>query len=209
VELGANPVLRGLDIVIGPGEIVAVVGVNGAGKSTLLRCLSGLQSATAGVVEVFQARPSGGARFWREVGMVGEQPAWYPGLTVREHLDLVRLTHQPIPGDWATVDELLERFGLATRADASPLTLSTGQRQRLALAAVFARPSRLLLLDEPEQGLDAQFRLRLADLLVDYASAGGTVVMATHDSALAAGCRARRLVLADGAAVAVESPTEP
>jgi ABC-type multidrug transport system ATPase subunit len=80
----------------------------------------------------------------------------------------------------------LEVFDLVERADAAPLNLSTGQRQRLALAATLLRPSSVLLLDEPERGLDLAFRLRLAELLTTYRDEGGTVVMATHDSGLAA-----------------------
>lgn len=96
------------------------------------------------------------------------------------------------------VEAALELFDLGERADASPLTLSTGQRQRLSLAAALLRPSRLLLLDEPERGLDEMFRGRLATILTGYASAGGTVIMATHDHRLAEGTRARQVMLAAG-----------
>ncbi|MFC7644825.1 ATP-binding cassette domain-containing protein [Streptosporangium lutulentum] len=99
---------------------------------------------------------------------MGDEPAWYPGLTVREHLELVRTVHVSPRFD---VEAGLELFDLKERADASPLTLSTGQRQRLSLAAALLRPSRLLLLDEPERGLDAAFRQRLATILTEYAAA--------------------------------------
>jgi len=150
--------LKGVDLDVEPGQIVGITGVNGAGKSTLLRCLAGLQGFDAGRVEVLGQAPSGDPGFWREAAYAAEEPAWYPGLTVREHLSLTALIHDS-PSD---VDGWLERFGLAERADTSPLTLSTGQRQRLLLASVLARPSSLLLLDEPERGLDPQFRTILA-----------------------------------------------
>ena len=89
-------------------------------------------------------------------------------------------------------------FGLSARADAVPSDLSSGQRQRLSLAASLARPSELLLLDEPEQSLDPGFRKELAGLLAEYTGHGGTVVMATHDLDFAAAAGARRTLIADG-----------
>ncbi|MGW2215053.1 heme ABC exporter ATP-binding protein CcmA [Nonomuraea sp. NPDC001684] len=186
VELGGNPVLRSLDLVVEPGEVVAVVGPNGSGKSTLLRCLAGLQPATSGEVRVFGAEPADDAPFWRRVALLGDEPAWYPGLTAREHLELMGAVYAEAR---MTVDSALEEFTLTERADAPPLNLSTGQRQRLCLAATLLRPSTLLLLDEPERGLDAAFRVRLGELLEEYAGEGGTVVMATHDQALADAAR--------------------
>jgi ABC-2 type transport system ATP-binding protein len=182
VELGDKEVLSGMSLTAAPGEIVAVVGPNGAGKSTLLRCVAGLQAVSGGDVEVFGTPPADDATFWRQVVLMSDEPAWYPGLTAREHLELVRTVHlEPR----MTVDTALDVFDLRERADAPPLNLSTGQRQRLSLAAALLRPSRLLLLDEPERGLDAGFRERLAELLAEYAAEGGTVVMATHDPGLA------------------------
>ena len=92
-------------------------------------------------------------------------------------------------------------FGLPGRADAVPTDLSSGQRQRLSLAAALARPSRLLLLDEPEQSLDPGFRKQLAGLLREYAGDGGTVVMATHDLDFAAAAGARLVLISEGRVV--------
>jgi ABC-2 type transport system ATP-binding protein len=96
-------------------------------------------------------------------------------------------------------------FGLPGRADAVPFDLSSGQRQRLSLAAALARPSRLLLLDEPEQSLDPGFRQELAGLLRQYAGHGGTVVMATHDLDFAVAAGARLVLVADGQMVTPEA----
>lgn len=196
-------VLQDIDLSVTAGEIVAVTGVNGVGKSTLLSCLAGFRSPAAGTVTVLGGPPRDNADFWRAVTLVADQPTWYPGLTVRELLELVRMTHEPVRGWCLTADELVEIFGLTARADASPLSLSSGQRQRLSLAAALARPSRLLLLDEPEQSLDAGFRRELAALLrTGYAANGGTVVMATHDHDFAAAAEAREIHLADGRIIA-------
>ncbi|GII02734.1 heme ABC exporter ATP-binding protein CcmA [Planobispora takensis] len=197
VTLGGNPVLQGVDVEVGHGEIVAVTGPNGVGKSTLLRCLAGLRTADAGEIAVLGGPPRDEPAFWRDVALVADEPAWYPGLTVREHLELMAAVHT---GSRMDVGEALESFGLASRADAAPPALSTGQRQRLMLAMTLLRPSRVLLLDEPERGLDAEFRRLLASILTDYAAQGGTVVMATHDPGLAEAARSRRVALADGRA---------
>ena len=174
VGYGSFVVLQDVDLAVTDGEIVAVTGVNGTGKSTLLSCLAGLHRQAAGTVTVLGGPPRDDAAFWRAVALVADQPTWYPGLTVREHLELVRLTHEPVRGWCLPADELVEVFGLPGRADAVPADLSSGQRQRLSLAAALARPSRLLLLDEPEQSLDPGFRQELAGLLLEYTGHGGT-----------------------------------
>lgn len=205
---GAHQVLRGLDLGADPGEVVALVGVNGTGKSTLLRCLAGLHRYEAGEVEVLGGPPADDQRFWRSVGLLGDEPSWYPGLTVREHLELIRLAHEPVPPEWPPVDELLAEFGLTDQADATPLVLSTGQRQRLSLLTVLVRPSVLLLLDEPEHGLDPDFRVRLGARLRTYARDGRTVVMASHDPVLLASAGGRQVRVDAGKAVPVSASGE-
>jgi heme ABC exporter ATP-binding subunit CcmA len=184
--------LRGVDLTVGRGDVVAVVGVNGVGKSTLLRCLAGLQQPGSGEVGVFDRPPSDDADFWRDVVLLADEPAWYPGLTVREHLELMHAVHRSTRLE---VDSALETFDLAERRDLTPPALSTGQRQRLSLAMALLRPSRLLLLDEPERGLDTTFRTRLATILKEYTAAGGGVVMATHDLGFARAAGAREMTL--------------
>ena len=202
VGYGSVVVLADIELTVTAGEIIAVTGVNGVGKSTLLTCLAGLHRPAAGTMSVLGGAPRDDPAFWRAVALVADQPTWYPGLTVREHLELIRLTHQPLRGWCLPADELIDFFGLAARADASPLDMSSGQRQRLSLAAALARPSRLLLLDEPEQSLDADFRVELAGLLREgYADNGGTVIMATHDADFALAAGAREVRLSDGAIV--------
>ncbi|WP_290869496.1 heme ABC exporter ATP-binding protein CcmA [Hamadaea sp.] len=198
VERGGNLVVKDVSFGVAPGEVVALLGVNGAGKSTILRCLTGLLSPTAGELEVLGKPPTADPEYWRDVAYVAEEPSWYPGLTVREHLDLVRVTH----GSEADLDAAVDEFGLTGRADATPLALSSGQRRRVMLAAALLRPSRLLLLDEPEQTLDSGFRGALARRLVAYAQGGGAVLLAAHDLEFVAACGARRLIIADHALTA-------
>jgi ABC-type multidrug transport system ATPase subunit len=123
--------------------------------------------------------------FWRAVVTTVEPPTWYPGLTAREHAELVCRAHGQDPAE-AGIDEALDRFGLAGHADAIPPSLSSGQKQRLTLAVAMLRPSSLLILDEPEQRLDKEGRALVAGLLTEYLAGGGSLLMASHDDDFAA-----------------------
>ncbi|GGK99013.1 hypothetical protein GCM10012284_36800 [Mangrovihabitans endophyticus] len=184
VGYGSTPVLTGVSLRVARGSVVCLTGENGIGKSTLLRCVSGLQRADAGTVRVFGRSPGGTPQFWRAVVSTVEPPSWYPGLTTREHGELVCRAHGLDPDD-AGIDEALDRFGLAGHADAIPASLSSGQKQRLVLALALLRPSSLLVLDEPEQRLDPDARAAVAAMLRDYRETGGTVLMAGHDDGFA------------------------
>jgi ABC-type multidrug transport system ATPase subunit len=95
---GSVVVLEDIDLMVTVGEIVAITGVNGVGKSTLLSCLAGFRRPAAGTVTVLGGPPRDNAAFWRAVALVADQPTWYPGLTVREHLELVWMMHEPVTG---------------------------------------------------------------------------------------------------------------
>lgn len=185
VGYGSTPVLVDVGLTVPAGTGVCVVGENGIGKSTLLRCVSGLQQPDEGTIRVFGGDPGATPEFWRAVVTTVEPPTWYPGLTAREHADLVCRAHGLDP-DEAGVDEALDRFGLTGHADAIPPSLSSGQKQRLILAIALLRPSALLILDEPEQRLDREGRASVAALLAEYVAGGGSLLMASHDDAFAA-----------------------
>jgi ABC-type multidrug transport system ATPase subunit len=182
---GAAPVLVGVNLTVPAGQGVCVVGDNGIGKSTLLRCVSGLQQPEDGTILVFGGDPGATVEFWRAVVTTVEPPTWYPGLTAREHAELVCRAHGQDPAD-AGIDEALDRFGLAGHADAIPPSLSSGQKQRLTLAIAMLRPSSLLILDEPEQRLDKEGRALVSGLLTQYLAGGGSLLMASHDDDFAA-----------------------
>jgi ABC-type multidrug transport system ATPase subunit len=190
VSYGSTPVLMGVTLTVPAGEGICVTGENGVGKSTLLRCVSSLQQADEGEILVFGAPPGATPEFWRAVVTTVEPPTWYPGLTVREHAELVCRAHGQDPEE-AGIDEALERFGLAGHVDAIPPSLSSGQKQRLTLAVSLLRPSSLLILDEPEQRLDADGRKAVAGLLADYVAGGGSLLMASHDETFAVASQAR------------------
>ncbi len=196
VGYGGNPVLTGLTLAVPAGGVTCVIGENGAGKSTLLRCVSGLQEADGGTITVLGRAPGGDVDFWRSVVTTVEPPSWYPGLTAYEHAELVTRAHGIADGA-AAIGQAFELLGLAGQTDGVPASLSSGQKQRLTLAMAFVRPSRLLILDEPEQRLDPDARLVVAGLLARYAAGGGTVLMASHDESFAAAAGADVTTVAD------------
>ena len=193
--------LQGVALTVRAGAGVCVTGENGIGKSTLLRCVSSLQQPDEGTIRVFGAPPGATPEFWRAVVTTVEPPTWYPGLTVREHAELVCRAHGQDPEE-AGIDEALERFGLAGHADAIPPQLSSGQKQRLTLAVALIRPSSLLILDEPEQRLDPEGRQEVAALLAEYVRDGGSLLMASHDEVFAADSGAEATTMESLSAVA-------
>ena len=189
VGYGDRVVIEDLTLALDAGEAVALRGPNGIGKSTVLRCVAGLLPPLRGTVlvdgePVDERAPA----FRRAVAGLLEPGVWYPGLSAREHLALVRLANAPVGDDWFAEGELAGRLGVDRFADASPTSLSSGQRQRLALAMVLDRPSRLLLLDEPERHLDTDGRGTVATLIDEYLARGGAALLASHDPTVTAGC---------------------
>jgi ABC-type multidrug transport system ATPase subunit len=190
------PVLTGVSMTVAVGTGLCVFGENGVGKSTLLRCVSSLQTPESGSIRVFGEDPGITPEFWRVVVTTVEPPSWYPGLTVREHADLVCRAHG-IDQAGDGLQAAFDLFGLGGHLDAIPPSLSSGQKQRLMLALAFIRPSRLLILDEPEQRLDPPGREAVAGLLRDYLAGGGSILMASHDEAFAAASGAKVVAMGD------------
>ncbi len=171
-DLGGRPVLRDVSLEVGAGEWLALIGPSGAGKTTLLRLLSGLDLPDAGAV-LFDGRDMRGVPPRdRRVGMVFQDLALWPYLTVEEHL------REVARGD---ADGLAGRFGLSGLEGKRPHQLSGGERQRLAMARAVAGEPRLLLLDEPFTHLDPVLRRALAGTVSELHRARGlTTVYVTH-----------------------------
>jgi ABC-2 type transport system ATP-binding protein len=194
---GTAPVCAPVDLRLTAGRAVAVVGPNGSGKSTLLRTLVGLLEPLDGTV-TFAGAPvdERSAAFRSDVAAVLDDDAFFLSLTGREHLLLTARGHGVAAAE-EVVDAEAEAFGLGERADALPSALSSGQRRRLALAAAFVRPARLLVLDEPERRLDAGMRARLAARLAALRNAGTAVLLASHDADVVAAVADEVLVVDD------------
>ncbi len=196
---GPVDVLHRIDLTVEAGECLAIVGANGAGKSTLLRLVTGRERPSEGLVTFDGAEVSEDDLAVRlGVAAVLGDPAFYPDLTAREHLELVAAAFGLGRDAQTLADEELRNCGLATRGEELPATFSAGQKQALFLAAALIRPRRLLVLDEPEQHLDPDARRALGERFRALAGAGVAVVFSTHQTELARAAADRALVLRNG-----------
>lgn len=187
VDLGGRPVLRGLDLRIRPGEVVAVLGANGSGKSTLVRTVVGLLPPARGDVRLF-GTPVPRFRQWHRLGYVPQRMTAAGGVpaTVREVvssglLSKRRLFRPLTRADHAAIDEALEVVGMSDRRKDGVAHLSGGQQQRVLIARALASDPELLILDEPTAGVDVASQAVFSDTVRERVARGTTVVMVSHD----------------------------
>jgi ABC-2 type transport system ATP-binding protein len=169
-----------LSLQVAEGEIYAFLGLNGAGKTTTIRMLLGMIKPTSGAAQVLQTRIRLGSREpWASVGYLVETPHAYPELTVYENLEVARRLH---PGTQSkAIDQIIERLDLGEYANRRAGTLSQGNAQRLGLAKALLHNPRLLILDEPANGLDPVGIVEVRELLLALTREQGvTVFMASH-----------------------------
>jgi putative ABC transport system ATP-binding protein len=203
--------LEDVTLTVAPGELVAVMGASGSGKSTLLAILGCLDRPTSGdyhldgrrVADLTDAALSRLRN--RTIGFVFQSFHLIPELTVLENVETPLLYGDVPPAEWRDRSlRGLARVGLPHRADHRPSELSGGEAQRVAIARALVTEPRLLLADEPTGNLDSGTGEEIADLITGLTDAGRTVILVTHNDALAA--RARRLVrLKDGRVVSDEA----
>ena len=203
--------LRGLDLEVAPGEVVAVVGASGSGKSTLLRILAGLDRPSAGAVAslgvaIERAPESELVRYRSDVGVIDQQywRSLSPYLTARDAVELpLRLRGWPARERATRAAELLDQVGLGDRAGHTPSRLSGGEQQRVAFAAALAPRPSLLLADEPTAELDERTAAELIALLQALVRReGATAIVVTHDR-LVESMADRIVYVRDGRAIAV------
>lgn len=204
VVAGGRRLLGPLDVAVATGELVAIIGPSGAGKSTLLRALAGVTGLSAGAVTLDE-RPIAAAS--RRVGFLPETGTVHSLLTVREALRYTVALRRPDLGavDPARVDAVLEELGLADRADALLDDLSRGERKRAEVAVELIGDPEMLLLDEPDTGLDPGLSHRLMLSLRAIADRGRGICLITHDVRSLELCD-RIIVMAPGGTLAFDGP---
>ncbi|WP_370093497.1 metal ABC transporter ATP-binding protein [Streptacidiphilus sp. MAP12-20] len=203
VVRGGRPVLRGLDLTVRPGEIVALLGGNGSGKSTAVQAAVGALPLAAGRVELF-GTPLPRFRAWKRLGYVPQRSTAASGVpaTVREVAAAGRLAHHRLLPfrrvDADAVDAALDAVGLLDRADDGVESLSGGQQQRVLIARALAGRPDLLVMDEPLAAVDTAQQQVLADAVAAEAFRGTAVLLVLHELGPMRGLIDRRVVLDAG-----------
>ncbi len=216
-RFGSNEVLSGIDLDVGSGEVVCLIGPSGSGKTTLLRCLNQLETIDAGVVEIDgvplgqkrgedgalrPAKPKEVAEMRKDIGFVFQRFNLWPQKSALEN---VTLAPQLVRGAAKQEAEaygraLLDRVGLADKADAFPAKLSGGQQQRVAIARALAMKPKIMLFDEPTSALDPETVGEVLAVMRELAAEGMTMVVVTHEMGFAREV-ADRVVMMDGGVV--------
>ncbi|MGY1716283.1 amino acid ABC transporter ATP-binding protein [Geodermatophilus nigrescens] len=217
-QFGDLVVVRDVSLTVARGEVVAIIGPSGSGKSTLLRCINLLERADSGRVEVVgrAVEPGAGvagrdlAALRRSVGMVFQSFNLFPHMTVLRNVSLPQervLGRSRAEAD-ARSRQLLERVGLAAKADTYPSRCSGGQQQRVAIARALALDPEVMLFDEPTSALDPELGLEVLAVMRELAADGMTMVVVTHEIHFAADVADRVVVMADGAVLEEGTPEQ-
>jgi len=179
--------LNGVDLEVGRGSVVVIIGPSGSGKSTLLRCINWLEKPTRGEIYIDGELLTGAAKQLNEtraeIGMVFQLFNLFPHLTAMENVTLaqkvVRGRSKEEAQDIAM--QQLQRVGIPEKADSYPRKLSGGQQQRVAIARALAMDPKIMLFDEPTSALDPEMIKEVLDVMLDLASAGMTMVCVSHE----------------------------
>ncbi len=215
---GSHLVLRGVDLEVARGEVVAVLGPSGSGKSTLLRCLNYLESPDSGSIhldgerigvvehddgELYECTPKQLARQRARMGMVFQRFNLFAHMSALENVALpLRLVRGLPPAEARQrAERILNRVGLAEHVHKRPAQLSGGQQQRVAIARAVAMEPEAILFDEPTSALDPELVGEVLDVMTDLARDGMTMVVVTHEIAFARHVAARAVFMDDGVIV--------
>lgn len=207
-------VLKGIDITINKGDIVAVIGPSGSGKSTFLRCLNCMEDPSGGSI-VFKGVDIADMSVninvhRRHMGMVFQHFNLFPHKTVLQNITMAPIHLKLKTKEQAEKEamELLERIGLADKRDEYPNMLSGGQKQRIAIVRALAMNPDVMLFDEPTSALDPEMVGEVLELIGDLANEGMTMVIVTHEMGFAKEVASRVVFMADGAILEDSNPKD-
>lgn len=213
-SFGHVHVLKGIDAEIKAGEVICVIGPSGSGKSTFLRCLNRLEEATAGEILVdgqsITEKNSNIDKIRQHIGMVFQQFNLFPHMTIKENIMLAPVKLGKMTKEEADkrAMELLERIGLADKADAYSTQLSGGQKQRIAIVRSLAMSPDIILFDEPTSALDPEMVGEVLSVMKELAEDGMTMVVVTHEMGFAREVANRVMFINDGVIQEENSPKE-
>lgn len=213
-SFGSNEVLKGIDLTVDDGEVVAVIGPSGSGKSTLLRCLNKLEEPTSGKVVIDGVDLTDKTvkldEVRQRIGMVFQHFNLFPHMTVLENITLAPIELGRLSKSKARERALalLERVGLSEKADAKPASLSGGQKQRVAIARALAMDPEIMLFDEATSALDPEMVGEVLQVIRDLAEGGMTMVLVTHEMGFAREVSDRTVFMDDGVVVEEAAPAE-
>jgi glutamate transport system ATP-binding protein len=211
---GKNHVLRDVDLTVGRGEVVVVIGPSGSGKSTLCRCINRLERYQSGSITIDgKVLPEEGkqlAALRADVGMVFQSFNLFAHKTIIENVMLGPLKVRKTSASQARAEAsaLLERVGIAAKADQYPAELSGGQQQRAAIARALAMEPKVMLFDEPTSALDPEMVNEVLDVMLELASQGMTMVVVTHEMGFARSAANRVAFMDAGQIVELANPSQ-
>ncbi|MDI5966422.1 amino acid ABC transporter ATP-binding protein [Streptomyces sp. SL13] len=211
-HFGALHVLQDIDLTIGHGEVVVVIGPSGSGKSTLCRAINRLEAIDTGSISIDgKPLPAEGrelARLRADVGMVFQSFNLFAHMTVLDNVTIgqVKVRRTPKAAAVDKARELLDRVGLSSQAAKFPAQLSGGQQQRVAIARALAMDPKVMLFDEPTSALDPEMINEVLEVMRQLADDGMTMIVVTHEMGFARSAANRVVFMADGRVVEVATP---
>ena len=213
-HFGDQHVLQDIDLTVGTGEVVVVIGPSGSGKSTLCRAINRLETIESGTITIDgKELPDEGkelAQLRADVGMVFQSFNLFAHKTIVENVTLGPIKVRKIGKAAAEKRalELLERVGVAHQADKYPAQLSGGQQQRVAIARSLAMDPKVMLFDEPTSALDPEMITEVLDVMTELAHSGMTMVVVTHEMGFARRAANRVVFMSDGQIIEEAAPDQ-
>ena len=213
-SFGSNEVLRGINLAVGSHEVICLIGASGSGKSTLLRCINLLEPIDSGRISLFGQDVTGpridANLVRRQIGIVFQSFNLFPHMNVLRNVTLAPTKVLKTPPAQAEQEAraLLDRFGLIDKADDYPDRLSGGQQQRVAIVRALAMRPQIMLLDEVTSALDPELVAEVLDVITELASAGMTMLIATHEMGFARDIASRVCFLEEGMIIEDAPPAE-